>query len=162
MFSSPSFRFFLVALVLAPAATSAATSGPVPGCAPARHVAPILGPWDHGSWFFPKWTDRNIKPLRLAIVFVWYNLGADSIKNNHRNPGQPPWSNQVVKKVKITPWILKNLGGKKVRMFGMGGEAYIYKNTRACRKNIRFEFRHGNVPKVSLARLADLGLAYIY
>lgn len=140
--------------------SAASAYGPVPGCPPAKHVTNILGPWDGGPWYFPRW-GSDIKPLRLAILHVWYNLNDPDIINDPRNPGQPSWG-QTEFKVRISPNILQDLGGKKARMIGMGGEAWIYTNNSACRRNLPIEFRNGDFPIVSFRRLVELGLAKVY
>lgn len=136
-----------------------AASGPIPGCPAAEHVS-FKGPWEGGPWYFPKW-DSKRPPLKLAIAHVWSNLNADSIRNHPRNPGQPAWNQNQVK-VKITPKIIHRLGGRWARLFAQGGEIWIYKNIKACRRNIDNEFKNGDLPIKRLGRLADDGLAYIY
>ncbi|OGH47421.1 MAG: hypothetical protein A3A51_01540 [Candidatus Levybacteria bacterium RIFCSPLOWO2_01_FULL_39_10] len=151
----------IAALVIGLAPTATSANGPIPGCPPATHVSPILGPWDNGDWYFPRWSDRDIKPLRLAIVHSWYNLNAEGIFNHPLNPGQPSWGQMEIK-TKISPRILRYLGGTKARMIAMGGEVWIYENSSACRHNLRYEFKNGDLPIVRLSVFLDLGLVKVY
>lgn len=123
---------------------SAAKNHPIAGCPPAKHRGPWKVPADGG------------KAVRIVtgpyILHVWFNNGNPSVVDEPWNEGPPPWDQDLIK-VKIP-------GGVKIALYGAGGEGWDYVNNRACRHNLRFEFRHGkNIPVKSIDTLVAYGLA---
>lgn len=146
MASSPSTQITNPDAVAAPAVNvnqamlvSPSGGGTVPGCPPAVKRGPWKVPADGG---------KAIRTFVGPMIFhAWWNNGHPSVIGKDWNHGVPSWGQQLIK--------FKLPGGVKIRTRGMGGEGWDYVNNSACRHNLRYEFRHGDMPAKSLSTLID-------
>ena len=124
---------------------SAEARGPIAGC-PQAAVITIKPPVDGGA------ATRKLGSNFLWIGHLYWNNGHPSVQGKIWNPGVPPFRNNGQEQIKT------NLGRGPLALNGAGGKLYRFVNNKACRHNLKFEFRNGNFRSIPAWKLIAWGL----